>query len=184
MPTPSSRTFLAPVAAVALAVALLSPVPGTAQEDPLGSAEGVVRELYDLVTFPAGTTPDWEAVRGTFLPEAVIVLRTSRTESTVMTVDDFIQDWHRFIADSNIDATGFSERITGLVPTVFGDIAHVLVLYEAQIPGRMPRPQEGVDSIHLIRRDGRWWITGILNEIPTPDRPVPGVLRAAAAARR
>lgn len=180
MTTPSPKTLLAPLFPVALFVVLFTPTPGAAQEAPLATAEGVVRELYDLVTFPAGTTPDWEAVRATFLPEAVIVLRTSRTESTVMTVDDFIQDWHRFIAGSNIDATGFSDRITGLVPTVFGDIAHVLALYEAQIPGRMPRPQEGVDSIHLIRRDGRWWITGILNEVPTPNRPVPGVLRNGA----
>lgn len=163
--------------------ALLVAAPAGAQGDagPYATAEGAIRELYDLVTFPAGTTPDWDTVRDAFLPEAVIVLRTSRTESTVMSVDDFIADWHRFIAESDIETTGFSERITGLVPLEFGDIAHVLVLYEAQIPGRMPRPQEGVDSFHLIRRDGRWWIAGILNEVPTAERPVPDVLRAAAS---
>lgn len=62
-------------------------------------------------------------------------------------------------------------------PTVFGDIAHVWVLYEAVIPGSGRPPQQGVDSFELIRRDGRWWIATITNEIPTPERPIPSELR-------
>lgn len=177
--------FTLPVIVTAVALAgLVAPAvgqePGDADMAPVeDTAEGLVRQLYDLVTFPAGPGPDLEAVRATFIPEAVIVLRTSRAASTVMSVDDFIADWERFIRDANVLETGFTEEITALVPTVFGDIAHVLVLYEASIPGRLA-PQEGVDSFHLVRKDGRWWIAGILNEIPTPDRPVPEVLREAA----
>ncbi|MGD2071649.1 MAG: hypothetical protein PVI57_23495, partial [Gemmatimonadota bacterium] len=142
-----------------LAVTLLPGGRLAAQEPrpapPGETAEGVVRHLYDLVTFPAGELPDWDAVRAAFIPEAVIVLRTGRTGTTVMSVDDFLADWHRFVDESDVETTGFREEITALVPLVFGDIAHVLVLYEASIPGRMPEPQEGVDSFHLIRRDGR-----------------------------
>ena len=61
--------------------------------------------------------------------------------------------------------------------TVFGDIAHVLVLYTAQIPGLMKTPREGVDSFHLRRKDGQWHIVSILNEIPTKDRPKPSVFQ-------
>ncbi len=164
----------------AAAAALFRPAEVGAQDGPYATPEDAVRHLYRLVTFPAGPDPlDYDALRDAFIPEAVIVLRTSRTESTVMSVDDFEADWRRFIAEYAIEETGFTEEITGLVPMEFGDIAHVLVLYEASIPGRLS-PQEGVDSIHLIRRDGRWWIAGILNEVPTPDRPVPAVLREAA----
>ena len=73
--------------------------------------------------------------------------------------------------------TGFEEKIVKMKTMEFGDIAHVLVLYTAQIPGVMKAPQEGVDSFHLIRKDGRWWIVSILNEIPTKDRPKPEELR-------
>jgi hypothetical protein len=135
-----------------------------------------VNELYELVTFEAGTTPDWDVVRTLFLPEAVVVLRTSRTETTVYSLDGFVQSFVDFIEGANVEATGFSERIVRTNPVVFGDLAHVWVLYEAHITGSPRPPQQGVDSFQLIQREGRWWIVSITNEIPTSERPVPNVL--------
>ncbi len=161
-----------------LAVASLLTVPGrlTAQTEP-ATADGVVRHLYDLVTFDAGTTPDWDQVRAVFIDEAVIVLRTSRTESKVMSLDGFIQDWLDFIERANAIETGFEEKVIRTVPTEFKDIAHVWVLYEAHIPGSPRPPQQGVDGFSLIRRDGKWLIAAVVNEIPDPQHPVPEVLR-------
>lgn len=144
------------------------------------TAEHVVRELYDLVTFPAGTTPDWDRGRALFLPEGVVVLRTGRTETTVFSVEGWIQDFVTFIEGRNVVETGFTERIVRTHAVEFGDIAHVWVLYEAEIPGSGRPAQQGVDSFQLARRDGKWLIASILNEIPTPDRPVPGVLSGGA----
>jgi hypothetical protein len=137
----------------------------------------VVHELYDMVTFPAGTTPDWDDFRALLLQEAVVVLRSSRDATSVFTLEGFVEDWLRFIQGSNIEETGFSETIKKTHSTEFGDIAHVWVLYEAEIPGWGRPPQTGVDSFQLVRRDGSWKIASITNEIPTPDRPVPAVLR-------
>jgi hypothetical protein len=138
-----------------------------------------VRELYDLVTFEAGTTPDWDRVRSLFLDEAVIVLRTSRTANEVMSLDGFIGDWLEFIERANVSETGFEEKIIRTVPLEFKDIAHVLVLYEAHIPGSPRPPQQGVDSFSLVRRDGAWLIAAVLNDIPDPQHPVPAVLDPA-----
>jgi hypothetical protein len=143
------------------------------------TADAVVRELYDLVTFEAGTTPDWDQVRAAFLDEAVIVLRTSRTESTVMSLDGFIQDWLDFIERANVSETGFEEKVLQTVPLEFKDIAHVLVLYEAHVPGSPRPPQQGVDSFSLVRRDGAWKIAAVANDIPDPQHPVPAVLQPA-----
>lgn len=157
----------------------MAATPLSAQEpvDPLVSAEGVVRELYDLVTFPAGTTPDWDRARSLFLPEAVVVLRTSRTASTVFAVEEWVQDFVTFIEQRNVEETGFVERIVRLVSTEFWDIAQVWVLYEPSIPGREMPPQQGVDSFSLVRRHGRWWIVSVVNDTVTPEHPVPEVLR-------
>ena len=142
-----------------------------------GSAEGVVHELYDIVTFPAGTIPDWDQLRGLFLPEAVVVLRSSREATSVFSLEGFIQDWLRFIESANVQDTGFTERIIRTHSTEFGDIAHVWVLYEGEIPGWGRPPQPGVDSFQLVRQEDGWKIASITNEIPTPDRPIPEVLR-------
>jgi hypothetical protein len=51
------------------------------------------------------------------------------------------------------------------------------VLYEASIPGWGRPPQQGIDSFQLIKKDGRWWIASITNDVPNPDHPVPEALR-------
>ncbi len=145
--------------------------------DSAASAEMAVQNLYQLVTFPAGTTPDWNQVRALFLPEAVVVLRTGRESISVFTLEGFVDDWLRFIAESNVDETGFTERVVRTHATEMGDIAHVWVLYEAETPGWNRPPQPGVDSFQLVRREGRWLIASITNELPNAERPPPEVLR-------
>lgn len=163
-----------------LPTCFLAPSKLAAQEaDPVAQtpAEAVVYELYDLVTFPAGTTPDWNEFRDLFLPGAVVVLRSSREATSVFTLDGFVEDWLGFIEGSNILETGFNEKIVRTHSTVFGDIAHVWVLYEAEIPGWGRPPQPGVDSFQLVRQPEGWKIASITNEVPTPERPIPELLR-------
>ncbi len=86
-------------------------------------------------------------------------------------------DFVAFVERAGVRETGFSENVIKMKNTTIGDIAHVLVLYEASIPGS-PRPaQQGVDSFQLIRQEGRWRLTSVVNEIPTSERPLPAELK-------
>ncbi len=147
----------------------------TAQEP--HTAEATVRELYDLVTFDVGTTPDWDRARDLFLPEGVIVLRSSREAMSTFSVEGWIQDFVQFIERANVVETGFVERITRLTSMEFGDIAHVLVLYEAYVPGRDRPPTQGVDSFQLVRMNSEWRIAAIMNELPIVAGELPPGLR-------
>jgi hypothetical protein len=167
------RSVIAIAIAAAICAAILCPASPTAAYT---TPDSLVAALYDAVTFPAGQTPDWDHVRSMFLPEAVIVLRTSWTATSVFSLEGFVGDFVRFIEEAGVAEKGFSEKIVRTRSMVFGDIAHVLVLYEAHITGSPRPPQQGVDSIHLVQRDGRWWIASIVNEIPTADRPLPAAL--------
>jgi hypothetical protein len=142
---------------------------GTPRETP----EDVVGRLYELVTFEAGQTPDWVAVRSIFLDQAVIVLRMSRDSLPVLSVDEFVAEFQGFIERAKVGETGFSETVVTMRSMVFGDIAHILVLYEASISGSARGPQQGVDSFQLIRTEGDWRIASVVNEVPTATRPVP-----------
>lgn len=44
------------------------------------------------------------------------------------------------------------EKIIKKNPMIFGDIAHVLVLYDASIPESPIPRQQGVDSFQLIKK--------------------------------
>jgi hypothetical protein len=171
------RKLVMPVIAFVLILFVSLTSQSLANEKHFDSAEGVVKKLYDLVTFDAGTTPDWDAVKSLFINEGVVVLRTSRDSSTVFTVQGFVDDFVNFIERAKVVETGFKEEIKRMKPMVFGDIATVLVLYEASIPGQKRPPQLGVDSFSLIKKDGHWNIVSITNEIPTPGNPIPEELQ-------
>lgn len=141
------------------------------------TAEGVVRELYRLVTVEKGQVTDWEQVRNLFIPEAVIVLRVSKEASSVFDVQGWIDDFVAFNERARVEERGFSEKILVLQPRVFRDIANVLVLYEAAITDSDRPPTRGVDSIELIRKDGRWWIASITNDLPNAENPIPPQLQ-------
>lgn len=165
--------FLAPLVCLASVTCLVSPLRGQPAADSSATAEGTVRELYRLVSFEPGADVDWDAVRALFLPEAVVVLRTSWEATTVFSLDGFVQDFVDFIAKPGVHESGFTERIVRLKPVVFGDMAHIFVVYEAHITGSERSPQQGLDSFQVIRKDGKWRIASAVNELPTKDRPLP-----------
>lgn len=144
-----------------------------------------VAGIYSLVSSTGGKLPDWDQVRACFLKEAVIVLRTSWTTLTAFSLDGFIKDFVDFYerpykrGEATVvpKESGFTEKVVRMKAWEFGDMAHVLVLYEAQITGFAMAPQQGVDSWLLVRRDGRWFIAGATNELVTAARPIPPELR-------
>lgn len=140
---------------------------------PTTAPSRVVTELYEHVTFAAGSRPDWDAVRALFVDEAVIVLRTGRERMSVFTLEGFIDDFKSFIEQANTDATGFTESILDLRETRYRDIARVLVRFDSSIPGDGRPPQEGIDSFELVRIEGEWKIVSIVNERPTREEPIP-----------
>ncbi len=162
---------IAPLALLCAACMSTSDQPPAAP-GPVDGPTAVVVELYDLVTFDAGTTPDWNAVRALFVEEAVIVLRTGQ-EMSVFSLEGFVSDFVQFIEQAGVEKTGFTERILGMREVAYGDIAQVLVHFDSQIPGAVPLPREGIDSFELIRRGGDWKIVSITNERPNAERPIP-----------
>lgn len=177
----TSRSFIhgVLVTAILLGSAPHSRAAGT--EDWPSDAEAFIRQIYMDVSRPDGGTPDWDRVRGYFLDRALIVLRTTRTATTVFDVNGFLKDFIDFYAAERTVGTttlkpavnGFTERVVRVKAWEHWDMAHVLVLYEAQVVGSPQAPQQGIDSWLLSRREGRWWIVACTNDLVTPDHPIP-----------
>jgi hypothetical protein len=184
-----NRVFRKSLATMAVVFFCWGVAPVQAQEPAVAAspqpAGDFIAGIYGLVSSAGGKLPDWDTVRACFLKEAVIVLRTSRTALTAFSLDGFIQDFVDFYekpftrggATVVPKESGFTEKVVRMKAWEYGDMAHVLVLYESQITGFAMPPQRGVDSWLLVRRDGRWLIAAATNEIVTPARPVPPELR-------
>lgn len=149
---------------------------GVAQDNGnmFSTAKGTAAELYKMFTFGPGVSPNWEKVKTFFIPEAVIVLRTGRDKMSVLSVEGFVKLFIADIKTYKMDQTGFQEKLISGKIREFGDIAFGTVVYEASIPGTPRPPQRGVDSFQLMKKDNRWWIVSIVNEVPlSPDNPIP-----------
>lgn len=162
--------LLATTLSAALATMALMP-----QEPPAYPAtpEAVVRALYDRVTWTPPAQPDWAKVREIFRPEAVFALRLGPGELKMLDLDGFIREWVEYAYIEPVVKNGFQEKIVRLKATEYGGIANVYVLYEALIPGYMKAPEQGVDICHLVKRDGKWQIVSIVNELVSKDKPLP-----------
>lgn len=135
--------------------------------------ESCITALYDYVSVDAGESYDWSKVESCFIETPVIVLRTSRDSSTIMTLEDFINDFKTFVERANISASGFKETIINMKAFEIGNVASFHVIYEAMIPGSDREPLRGVDMIHLVKTVQGWKISSIVNDILYPkDTPV------------
>jgi hypothetical protein len=171
--------------ALLLAGAASAQTPGAPKQEPSKGPGEVIADLYDLVSSAGGMSPDWDKVRACFIKEAVVVLRTTWKATTVFSLDGFIQDFIDFYEKPfrrgaltlYPNKEGFTEKVVKTKVWEFWDMAHVLVLYEAHITNDPTPPQRGVDSWLLSRREGRWLIVAVTNDLVTKDHPVPSELR-------
>jgi hypothetical protein len=147
-----------------------SPSSDAPPDRPMTDSQRFVADLYDAISFAPGETPDWDAVRARFLPEAVLTLRT-RDGQVVFSVDDWIADFVAF--HEQLAGGGFTERVLGVAGTEYRDVAHVTIRFDSQVVGSDRPPQEGVDGFHLVRTADGWRIVSIVNERPVFGEPLP-----------
>jgi len=132
-----------------------------------------VDACYDLISFEAGSEPQWESFRGMFLPEAILALRffPGDPEITVMNLDAYVVKQMR----DGMKDEGYSETVMARSEMIYGDIAECRVIFEMRFGSA--EPHTAIDVFQLIRRDGRWWVASIASDILAPGEPVPdGVL--------
>ncbi len=129
--------------------------------------QDLIEYTYELMTFGAGDIPDWETIKDLFHEDAVIVLRSSRTDMSIMNRDGFIDLWLRDF-ERGLKETGITEQKIIDRYEIMGDIATCYVIYAVSIPERDYPPQYGIDCFHLLKQSGRWYITSIVNEVLRP----------------
>ncbi len=163
-------------AALLLLVLLTRPLgaqPLAAQAE--AEVNALIDSLYASISFDPGEDPDWDRARSFFLPEAVLVFAPRGPGSVrVMDVDGWVQDFADFYEERDIATTGFGETIAGREVTVWGNIAHAFVVFEPRIGTDPESPTvPGLDSIELVRHDGRWWVAAITSQHASAELPIP-----------
>lgn len=162
--------------AVELVQGTPAPAQDQAESGPFVTVDGTLDALYAAVSFGPGEEVDWERVREILMEGAIFVQPARPGEvRKVMDVEGFFADWREFIASTQVKTTGFNERIAQRTTDTFGDVAHSYVVFEARLDPASERPvARGLDSVQLVRSEGRWWVASITTEFERPQRPLPG----------
>ncbi|MDB5756590.1 MAG: hypothetical protein JWR56_3018 [Massilia sp.] len=153
---------------------VIAAVPAALPAD-VGSVDGVIAALYDVISGPAGKPRDWNRLRSLFAPQGKMMAVGMRPDgsspATVMTVDDYIARVTRPFNDA-----GFYEMELARGSDSFGQIVHVFSTYESRhAPGDAKPFQRGINSIQLYNDGKRWWIVNLLwhaegDKYPLPER--------------
>jgi hypothetical protein len=160
----AQETRPAPAPQAAAAAALAADV---------GSVDGVIAALYDVISGPAGKPRDWNRLRSLFAPQGKLVAVGARPDgsspATVMTVDDYIARVTKPFNDA-----GFYETELARGADSFGQIVHVFSTYESRHAPSDARPfQRGINSIQLYNDGQRWWIVNLLWHAEGDRHPLP-----------
>lgn len=141
----------------------------------VASVDAVVEALYEYISFPPGARPDWDRMRSLYLPSAQII--PSRRETcnliTVMHFDSFRAWAEPYIEESGWNARGFYECDAGHTIEIFGDIAHILSVYEARNHPEETPFKRGINSIQLVRDGDGWLVASIIWDMESAEWPIP-----------
>ena len=152
-----------------------------AEPDPLPGPEdfatplAVVDALYETVQRSPGEGFDWARMRSLFLPEAVLIPNTEQSggEFRVETPGSFIECAERFTTVGGPDDQGFAEEQVHAIVDQYGDVAQVFSTYEKRFYTSSEILGRGINSVQLVRHDGRWWIVSIAWDEESGAGPIP-----------
>jgi hypothetical protein len=134
----------------------------------VASIDAILGAVYDVISGPAGHKRDWNRMRSLFTANARLMPKgTSGLRSG--SVEDYIA-----VSGPQLEQNGFIEREVARRVEQYGDIAHVFSTYEARNRADGPVFMRGINSLKLVRHQGRWWVVSIMWQAETPQNPLPG----------
>lgn len=136
------------------------------------TVESIVAAMYDTISGPKGQARDWDRYRALFFPGARLsVARAAHGTAVVdsVPVEEYVERERRYL-----EGSGYFEKSASMRIERFGQIAHVLSVYESRRAAQEEQPYaRGVNSIQLVESAGRWWIVSVLWQRETEQFPIP-----------
>lgn len=141
--------------------------------DRVATLDATINTLYAVISGDKGVERDWELFRYLFQPGARLMPSGKRPDGSVgmrvMTPDEYIEGSGPFLVGN-----GFHEVEIGRKVDEYGTVAQVFSAYAARRSLDDPEPfMRGINSIQLLKDNGRWWIVSVFWMAETEEFPLP-----------
>jgi len=144
-----------------------------ARPEDVSSVEAIVAALYDVISGPKGQARDWDRFRSLFIPDARLIpvrpdANTHAVDAVILTIDDYIARSGPVMLASGFYEHGQIDHFAEI-----GRSAEVWSTYESRHAKDDDKPfARGMNSIHLLWDNNRYWIVEVLWETETPTNPI------------
>ena len=155
------------MSALALMIAAAVAQPPHAAE--FAAIDGTIRGVYEVISGPPGQKRDFDRMRALFVPGATLKAigpKGVRGGS----LDDYIMR-----NAAILEKEGFTERELGRRVELWGNLATAWSSYDGRTANGSFH-ERGINSIQLVKADGKWLVASILWQEETPENPLPAEL--------
>jgi len=154
--------------------------PAAKNPSDVDTVDHLVTSLYDVISGPAGKPRDWDRFRSLFLPDGrlgVVRPEIPATKDAPARVGDAVfltPDMYVQRDDPYFKTHGFFERSIANRVEEFGNLVHVWSTYESRHAEHDSQPfTRGINSIQIVRAEGRFWVASILWDEERPGLTLP-----------
>ena len=86
----------------------------------------------------------------------------------MMSIDEWIEDAEDYLAENDFYESEVMRQFYR-----FGNIVQAFSTYEARNSPEEAPIARGINSIQLLKKDGRWWIVTVMWDNESKDNPIP-----------
>jgi hypothetical protein len=135
----------------------------------LAGIDQAIRGVYDVISGPPGQKRDFDRMRSLFAPGA-----TLKAIGPKGLHGGSLEDYISRNAEI-LEKEGFTERELGRRVEVWGGLATAWSAYDGRTANGSFH-ERGINSMQLVKIDGKWVVASILWQEETPDNPLPAAL--------
>ncbi|GAA5036238.1 hypothetical protein GCM10011506_30910 [Marivirga lumbricoides] len=138
----------------------------------VASIDAIMKALTEVISGPANEERDWERFKYLFAEEGKLIPTTKDANGKVSfnywSPGEYIQ---MFI--KNRSGKAFYEQELYRITEAFGNIAHCFSTYAVRTEENGPVERRGINSIQLLKGEGRWYIMNVFwsNELEGEQLP-------------
>ncbi|PAU92797.1 hypothetical protein CK503_15005 [Aliifodinibius salipaludis] len=142
-----------------------------ANEEDVGSIDGIITALYDVISGPAGQR-DWDRFSSLY-KEGANMGTISKAEDGSLRYVSLTPDQYIDRNDEYFKENGFWEEEIGREVFQFGEMATVQTAYKIRSAEDGEVTRRGVNSVQLVYDQNRWWIINIIWNNEREDNSIP-----------
>ena len=152
------------------------PVPRPPEPADVSTIDGLIKALYESLSFNIGSQPDYHRLRTLFHPQGqVLPARTDKeTKSEVIELEFYIRQSVESIVFGGLERKGLIMTEVSRRAQSYGAVGQIFSTFEVRHTAQDINPlQRGIYSIQLLRENQRWWILFLMWDLERPNSPIP-----------